>query len=311
MRLLHPWMGWMVKHKDQHWVPRSYLEAWVDPETPDNYEPYVHLFDRTGQAHKKKSPAKILQMPDLYTIFDGASRDLTIEHTFSQWEGAFVKVRKRIESDADLSEDDVVNLYVFTGALMVRPPQYIEHFAGQWRNIVAKARTIKINPNAKPLPSLNTGPSLSLDEAQRFGDDPMGTWFPENLAVSIKVLAERFGIDLLVNQSEHPFLTSDAPAVTYHPPTSARVRFMPRGLGSPGCEVTLPISPRYALLFRHKETGLHKYLVANRENVFELNRRTITRAKEKIVSDRPDLLFVKPILDQVAEVGAERHRDGE
>ncbi|MCG2642442.1 MULTISPECIES: DUF4238 domain-containing protein [Bradyrhizobium] len=271
----------MVKHKDQHWVPRSYLEAWVDPETPDNYEPYVHLFDRTGNEHKKKSPAKVLRMPDLYTIFDGATRDLSIEHTFGQWEDAFVKVRKKLEADADLTEDDVVSLYVFTGALMVRPPHYIEHFAGQWRDIVTKARTIKINPNAKPMPSLNSGPSLSLDEAQRFGDDPMGTWFRDNLASSIEVLGTRFGIDLLVNQSEHPFLTSDAPAVTYHPPLSERFRLFPRGLGSPGCEVTLPISPRYALLFRHKEPGLHRYLVADWESVFEMNFRTITRAKER------------------------------
>ncbi|GAA0013134.1 DUF4238 domain-containing protein [Bradyrhizobium diazoefficiens] len=300
----------MVQHKDQHWVPRSYLEAWTDPNALEHYEPYVHLFDRTGNQHRKKSPAKILHMPDLYTIFDGTTRDLTIEHTFSQWEDAFVKVRKKIEADTDLTEEDVANLYVFAGALMVRPPHYIEHFASQWRDIVAKARSIKINPKAKPMKSFTDGPSLSLDEAQRYGDDPMGTWFRDNLAANIEVLAERFGFDLLVNQSEHPFLTSDAPAVTYHPPLSKRFRFFPRGLGSPGCEVTLPISPRYALLFRHKEPGLHKYLVADWESVFEMNFRTITRAKEKIVSDRPDLFFVKTILDRVAEVEAEKQRNG-
>lgn len=298
-----------MKHKDQHWVPRSYLEARVDPETPDNYKPYVHLFNRTGQAHKKKSPAKVLHMPHLYTIFNGASRDLSIEHTFGQWEDAFIKVRKKIELDADLAEEDVADLYVFAGALMVRPPHYIEHFAGQWRDIVARARTIKVNPNVKPLPSLTQGPSLSLDEAQRYGDDPMGTWFLDNLATTIDVLAKRFGIDVLVNQSEHPFLTGDNPAVTYHPPVSERFRLMPRGLGSPGCEVTLPISPRYALLFRHKEPTLHNYLVADWETVFEMNFRTITRAKETIVSDREDLYFVKTILDKVAEVDAKRQHN--
>ncbi|TYL88053.1 DUF4238 domain-containing protein [Bradyrhizobium rifense] len=244
-------------------------------------------------------------MPDLYTIFDGITRDLRIEHTFGQWEDAFVKVRKRIEVDADLTEEDIANLYVFAGALMARPPQHIEHFAGQWRDIVAQARTIKIDPNVKPIPSLRKGPSLSLDEAQRYADDPMGTWFIDRLAVNIEVLAENFGIDLIVNESEHPFLTSDSPAVTYHPPVEERFRVMPPGLGSPGCEITLPISPQHALLFRHKEQGLHNYLVADWETVFEMNFRTITRAKEKIISDRDDLYFVKTILDKVAEVEAE------
>jgi Protein of unknown function (DUF4238) len=292
----------MVKYKDQHWIPRSYLEARVDPETPPDYDGYVHVLDRTGSGHKKKSPKKILSMPDLYTIFDGTDRDLSIEHTFGQWEDAFVRTRKKIEQEAAFVEEDVGDLYVFAGALMVRPPHYIEHYAGQWRGIVSMARSIKINPNAKPPPSISKGPSLSLDEAQRFADDPMGTWFRDNLAATIKVLAERFGIDVLVNKSEHPFLTSDAPAVTYYPPRDARFRNLPRGLGSPGCEVTLPISPDYALLFRHKETGLHDYLEVGWEAVFEMNFRTITRARHKIISDRPDLFFVQTILDEVAKV---------
>jgi hypothetical protein len=75
-----------------------------------------------------------------------------------------------------------------------------------------------------------------------------------------------------------------------------------RGLGSPGCEVTLPISPRTALLFRHKQTGIHSFLRAGWETVFDMNFRTITKATDKIISDRPDLFFVKTILDKVAEV---------
>lgn len=219
-----------------------------------------------------------------------------------------VSIKPAAAHNSELTEEDIANLYVFTGALMVRPPHRIEHFAGQWRNIVAEARTIKINPNIEPIPSLSAGPSMSLDEAQRYADDPMGTWFIDNVATTIEVLAKMFGIDILVNQSEHPFLTSDAPAVTHFPATNRPRRVIPRGLGSPGCEVTLPISPYCALLFRHKEQGLYNYLGANWESVFELNFRTITRAKSKIVSDRSDLFFVRAILERVAEVDAAGQR---
>ncbi len=118
-------------------------------------------------------------MPDLYTVFEGTDRDLSIEETFAQWEKPrfFVRVRKKIERQAPLEEDDIANLYVFAGALMVRPPHYIEHFASQWRNIASNARSIKINPNAKPLPSLSKGDdlSLSIGQVKQFADNPMGT----------------------------------------------------------------------------------------------------------------------------------------
>lgn len=40
-------------HKKQHWVPRSYLKAWVDPEN----SPYVHIFNKDGKI------AAVLEVP--------------------------------------------------------------------------------------------------------------------------------------------------------------------------------------------------------------------------------------------------------
>jgi hypothetical protein len=120
----------------------------------------------------------------------------------------------------------------------------------------------------------------------------------------LRLLRRASGVMCIVNASEHPFLTSDDPAVVQHPPRDARFRHMPRGLGSPGCEITLPISPRTALRFRHKAPapGIHDFISADWETVFETNYSTITRARNKIISDRPDLFFVKTITDKIAEV---------
>jgi hypothetical protein len=293
--------------KHQHWVPSSYLAAWADPDRPAHYDPYVNIFARDGGAHTKRAPENIFHMPDLYTIFDEGRRDLSIENAFGKWEDDFVRARKLIEDVQELSEEDVNALYVFAGAMLARPPHRIDFIKNQWAYIVEQARTIRIDPNIPPIPSLSKGPSMSLDEAQRLANDPMGTWFRDDLAANIEVLSARFGCDVLVNVSEHAFLTSDDPAVVQHPPRDKRFRNMPRGLGSPGCEITLPISPRNALLFRHKTPGLHAFLSADWETVFETNFRTITRARKKIISDRADLFFVKTITDRVAEVEQTRN----
>jgi len=293
-----------MDNKHQHWVPSSYLAAWADPDRPAHYDPYVHIFTRDGGSHTRRAPENIFHMPDLYTIFDDDRRDLTIERAFAQWEDGFVRVRKLIEGGKNLSEEDTAALYVFVGAMLARPPHRIDFIKNQWAHIVKQARSIRIDPSFPPIPSLSKGPSMSLDEAQQLADDPMGTWFRDDLAANIEVLSSRFGCDVLVNVSEHPFLTSDDPAVVQHPPREARFRHMPRGLGSPGCEITLPISPRTALRFRHKAPAprIHDFISADWETVFETNYSTITRARNKIISDRPDLFFVKTITDKVAEV---------
>jgi hypothetical protein len=292
----------MARNKNQHWVPQSYLRAWIDPNTPDGYDGYVHVFDRHGGHHREKGPANILSMPDLYTIFEDSKRNLRIENTFSKWEADFVRVRKVIEANQFGTGDDAADLYAFTGAMIARPPHRIKFVQDQWDTIVKKARSIRIDPNVAPMRPFGEGPSMTLDQAEEFVGNPMGTWFPEDVAANIGVLSELFGCDVLVNESEHPFLTSDAPAVVCYSSPNPRPKIIPRGLASEGCEITLPVSPRTALIFRHKAPGIHAFISADWKKVFELNFRTITRARKWIISDRQDIYFVKTIIDRVAEV---------
>lgn len=300
----------MVDNKKQHWIPHCYLKAWVDPETPLGQTPYVHVFDRHGGDHRRKCPANIFKMADLYTIFDGTSRNLRIERAFSQWEADFVNVRELIEAKKFGTGDDAADLYAFAGAMITRPPHRIESVTKQWTSIAQKMRTIRINPNMPSIPMLSTKPGMNLAQVQELADNPMGTWFPNAVAAHVETISHLFGCDVLVNDTEDPFLTSDAPAVIYHPPFNdhPRRRLMPRGLGSPGCEITLPVSPRFALLFRHKKPGIHSFLNASRQYVFEINFRTITRARADIISDRRDIAFVLAITQHVAERDASSAR---
>ncbi len=300
----------MAEHKKQHIVPRCYLNAWVDPETPLGQSPYVHMFDLHGGNPRRKSPAKILRMPDLYTIFRGGERDLRIERAFSQWEGNFVRVRGIFEAGAFGTGDDAADLYAFVGAMLARPPHRIDFMKDQWASIAERMRELRanLNPAIPPTrPLLSGGPSMSLAQVQEMADNPMGTWFPDAVATYVETLSTMFGCDVLVNETpDHSFLTSDAPAVIHHRPMSdPRLSHMPRGLGSPGCEITLPLSPRLALLFRHKTPGIHAFIGADWETVFEVNHRTLTGAQTTIISDKPDIFFVRAITEHIAKYDAE------
>jgi len=297
----------MVANKKQHWVPDSYLQAWTDPNRPEHHEPFVHLFDRQGGCHRRKSPAKVFNMPDLYTIFSEGCRDISIEQHFGQREQEFVRVRRLIENAEYGGPREVAALYMFTAGMMARPPHKIDHTAQQWASIVAHARAIRIDPKVRPIPRLRPekdNPAMTLAQAQRMADDPMGTWFPASLNGYYRVLTERFRCDVLINNSPHPFLTSDNPAVEYHEPYPDEVAGgprRPRGLGTPGCEITMAISPTRALKFTHGAPGVHDWIDLDWEGVFEINFLTITRARQTIVSDQEDLFFVKTILDRIAE----------
>lgn len=277
------------------------MEAWVDPQAPSNYDGYVHVFNRDGTGHRKRAPKNILAMPDLYTIFEGEVRNLRIEEAFGQMEQAFVRIRQKLHAEEQIDGDDAANIYAFVGSMMARPPHRIEHFTKQFSSIVEKARSIRIDPTVPPIKSLDAARGMTIDEFQQLVDNPMGTWFPDEVAANIEVLTKMFGCDIFVNESEHPFLTSDAPAVIYRPPPNSKYRNMPRGLGSAGCEITFPVSPLYALLFRHKRPGVHNILRADWETVFMMNFRTLTHARKNFISDREDIYFVKTINDRITQ----------
>jgi hypothetical protein len=295
----------MVANKRQHWVPDSYLRAWADPNRPETHEPFVHLFDRQGRGHRRKSPAKIFKMPDLYTIFSNGKRDVGIERHFARREQEFIKARRLIEAQEHGGKNEVAALYGFAAGMLARPPHKIDFISKQWGSIVAHAREIKIDPSVRPLPHLHSAGDergMTIDEAQQLADDPMGTWFPVSLNAHYDALIRMFKCNVLVNLSPHPFLTSDSPAVISYDDGERRDGLFPRGLGSVGCKITMPISPKHALKFTHGPFGVHEFIPLDWDGVFEVNFHTVTRARLTIVSDRDDLFFVQAILDRVAEV---------
>src|SRR4051812_9275018 len=82
-------------HKAQHWIPRSYAAAWVDPDKPAQHEPFLNIVTKDGSAVRRRAPENVFTETDLYTItLPNGARDLRLEHGLSQLEAAFVQVRR-------------------------------------------------------------------------------------------------------------------------------------------------------------------------------------------------------------------------
>lgn len=292
----------MVAKKDQHFVPRSYLAAWCDPETPKDREPYVHLFLRDGSGHRRKAPRNIFAMPDLYTGLGAAGeRDLTVEDAFSILEGRFVAVRRRLLEGEDLADEDVSVLFTFAGAMMARTPPRIAHVRQFWERVQTVASSVRVVPGAKPLPTLGrtAGRGMRLADLAEVVRNPMGTWFPEAVKAHVDGLVQFYGVTILFNETGTPFVTSDNPAVQFDTHHDRRKMLFRGGLASPAVEVTLPASPTLALVFRHGPRPLHGYRFADAEDVFDINMRTILFASERFVVDRADAGFVATITEAV------------
>lgn len=124
-----------MKHKRQHYIPSSYLQAWCDPQTPRGHKPYVWLFSRDGKDVRKKAPEKVLHEKDLYTVYasDG-QRDLTLEYNLSRLEREFSKLRNnKLSKRLPLTAEEHLVLCMFVAAMYGRTKAYGEHWSKQWK----------------------------------------------------------------------------------------------------------------------------------------------------------------------------------
>lgn len=124
----------MTKHKRQHYIPSSYLEAWCDLSTPAGQTPYVWQFSRDGSQSRKKAPRKIFYETDMYTINTaGGERDLHLEMNLSRVEDRFSKLReKKLRQKRSLTPKEHYTLCIFVATMHARTKAYGKHQSSQW-----------------------------------------------------------------------------------------------------------------------------------------------------------------------------------
>jgi hypothetical protein len=136
----------------QHYVPVCYLRAFVDPDHPSEYEPYIWIVDLESGSIRRRSPENSAALSD-YAVGDGENRH-DVEEYLSAVESQTAPVLARILGDYQaLEPDDQSVLSYFAALQIVRVPQIrdrIEDFIARIAQTV-NAMNFEARPRAEPL----------------------------------------------------------------------------------------------------------------------------------------------------------------
>lgn len=289
----------MSKHKKQHFIPSSYLEAWCDPNTPPKQTPYVWMFSKDGSQVSKKAPQKIFYETDMYTIITPeGDRDLHLEYNLSRVESEFAKVRTRkIGRKQRTTSQEHLVLCMFVAAMFARTKAYGKHQSNQWQQVLDMAEKIQVvmdkaTPEerkrmsmALSSPHTKNQKSFSVDEARELAEKPIQSLLSANVMYTAPFLFERPYL-ILEAPMGSSFITSDDPCVWFDPANYESPRpFGAGGLVSPTLEITLPLSPKQMLFFGSKLIASGLYMPIENETVDNLNRRTRLFSDEFFISN--------------------------
>ncbi len=287
----------MSKHKKQHYVPRSYLEAWTDPRTPEGYQPYVWIFSKDTHEGKRKSPSNIFHETDLYTMKIGENRDLTIEKGLSQLEGKFsILNRDKLEKSSEITDFEHIILCAFTAAMYSRTLAFGNLWKPIFGDLANKMEMLgKQIENATPERTRAVRSSFGLDkdkqnivtieEIEVLAEKPTPSLVSTHLEEFTPLL---YKLDMMVIKTsiKPGFITSDNPCVWIY--SSETDKPITKGIYSPNTEIHLPISPQQCVLFNQR--GQNGYLdlsqfdtEAEKAVVNETNDRTYKNSKNYVV----------------------------
>jgi len=286
----------MSKHKKQHYIPRCYLKAWLDPSCPSTHEPYIWVFDKDTREGRNKSPDNVFHETDMYTIVgvDG-SRDLTIEHGLSGLETEFATIRDRkLLTGLELTTEERAYLCAFIAAMHARTPRQREHIRSQWNGVLnimnsmaegmktaseeTKRSMAKISHKAS---ATTKREGMTHEQVKELVENPIeNSIFPMIRAETPHLLA--LNLAIFTTQSSPGFITSDYPVVWFDPQAYKRPpMYRAPALMYETIEITIPITPNHCIVLnRQGRTG---YVDIPDEAVFQMNRRTIHYAAEQFI----------------------------
>jgi hypothetical protein len=269
----------MSDAKSQHIIPRCYLKQFVDSKTPEGQEPYAWVFQRNSKKGKKRAPKNILTETDAYTFkWKDASKDYVLERTLGQIESDYASVYERsISQKIPLDKKEHAILCAFVAAMLQRTMKQKEHIEGFFDQLKTM---VENQEKAHGIPG-----ELSQQLAREKEDA-----HKKMIIYSLPIIAstlEKMNLAFLCADRRSWFITSDAPCSLFNPELQWQ-RFYGPGLGQKHVEVSMPLSPKIAVVFSWVN-NMRGYLSIDEDTVHEFNRHVFGHSHECFIANSPKL----------------------
>lgn len=287
--------------KHQHYVPRAYLAAFTDPETPAGQEPYIWVYERQEENPYARAPHKLAVRTHYYSFTgETGETDTAVEDFLSRIESQATPLLRRLANGGepnDLDDEERGKLAYFIALLSVRIPGFrdaAEKFAADVMRKVSLLgaqhteyfeRTMRDAYAAK-----GKDPPKDIEAVRQFvlsGEYDVVTDRVFSLQILIQVaprVAEyvyRYNWRLLRAASGR-FVTSDRPVVLVSTTKLPPPYNWGTGWETPWMEAALPLSPETCLLISlHHPSGVEE---VDDAIVREVNRRMAAYATEAVYS---------------------------
>ncbi len=229
----------MTKPKRHHFVPKSYLEAFVEPESG-----FLNLFSKRAGLWRRQKPDQAMVRNKYYTqtwVPKGVNENVLELSLGSGLEpNGISALRKLVTNPAGLNDTDFEHAIAYIEFQRIRVPRQAD--TAKYLASKAVESILASDPTFKEV--LGT-PKLKMDDAFRF----------EIMSTASGHLA-RFLVGMtweLVHAPEHSFfITSDSPVMFWNertpPPNDPGIALL-------GTVIFFPLDTKNLLIIRHQDFG--------------------------------------------------------
>lgn len=199
-----------MKYKAQHTVPQCYMKAFISEMRPPEYADNEHFklgvwinSKDLSSGWQMKSPKNILAKPYYYNLPGDDTDSPLIEGALHAIENEYPRLLKKIEEGESLSEEEQQALAFFVSTLLMRTEQEQEHWSAQLKEFERIHRMVE---------QAHTGRETASDEITKSLLHTPKLFIFEHPAAEIML---EHGMHFIVNETNLPFITSDAPVKHY------------------------------------------------------------------------------------------------
>ena len=245
----------------QHYVPHCYLKEFATPDSIDNKEPLIWIFERNSRNGRLDKIKNVLFAKDLYTIDIGGKKNYSIEKSLGNIESEYTKVyRNIIKNRLPLNEKDHVIFCIFVSALMQRTLRHKNSLEEFMSEVIEKMEALDVAHNSK---------SKIVEDYQKLKVDSHKLNLIKLLPDITEVLVQMNLAFICTDRITSKYITCDDPCILFNSDLQWQ-RLYGYGLAQKSTELTVTLSPNTMAVFSWK--NLKGYMWTSNSRTDDHNR---------------------------------------